>query len=182
MDGVPDVAHRRASACLWMESWIMFHAMNRANVCVVFDIDDTLITAKEPVAEVVDLLLRLRSRGVAVFLVTARTLSDEFEARTRKHLEQVGVPSHLYQRLFMMPRDERAHPSMADVARFKYDCRKAIRRTHFIAGNVGDMVTDLTRLPVPRDMSGVEESRHDILLFVHPVEKCACLKLSERER
>ena len=174
-----DLATRRNLAASWMENWVLFQKSIRTSVCVVFDIDDTLISAKRPMEEIVGLLHRLHAQGVVIFIVTARMKGAEFEAKTREHLEEAGITDDMYAKIFMMPREIYEMQSMDEVAKYKYGCRKTIRKSHFIAGNLGDMMSDLCKQPLPQ----VEHlSPDDLYVFIHPHEKTACLKLNERVR
>ena len=118
----------------------------------------------------VSLLRCLRDAGVAIYIVSAREDTDAMVTRTMKSLADAGVDESYYRRMYLMPSNLRSR----DAARFKYECRLHIARHRYVALNVGDRTGDFFTGHVP---SAITTHAARVLLFVHPLERCACLKL-----
>ena len=166
----------RARGAAWLKIWIDHRRLEDARVCVVFDIDETLIDANEDeiqsIARVYHHCVRV---GVPVFLVTARPESDGNREYTESMLQSRGFG--VYERLYMMPE----HLETAElISRFKTASREHIARTHTICACVGDQPTDHFLLPDDASMMRrLEESIDDDSCAVFVRKGVGYLKLRE---
>lgn len=159
----------------------MFENAVRPNACIIFDIDDTLITNGRPIQHTVDLMKDLSRMGITVFVITARMKGRSYEERTVRQMSDIGLTPDTYTKLFMMPKERYMKQSMEEVSKYKYDCRKKIRRKYFIVANIGDMFSDHFRLPCNDRLYLISRCKSQYVIFINPIEKNACLKMVEKK-
>lgn len=107
-------------------------------LCVIFDIDDTLISTMEskPIKQTYDLYNKCLQLGLTVFIVTARNALQSNIKVTQKELHKYNIIN--YHTIYFRPINIR------DIFKYKYDCRKDIfdKGYHCIM-SIGDQITDL---------------------------------------
>lgn len=134
---------RRAQAAQFSIAWITFSKKCIKDVCVVFDIDDTLVNGEERVIpSIAEVYHRCAEMGVPIYLVTARPESEENRRETKKMLAKNGFTAH--RRLYMIPRDVK-------ISSFKTRARQDIAREHSMCACFGDQFTDHLLQLLPRD-------------------------------
>jgi hypothetical protein len=112
----------------------------RGKSCVVFDIDDTLLTRTSKKGEpydsaVIEPVFKLYqyalSLGLSVYIVTARPHTDENLRLTKTELDRLGIS--VYDGLFLMPMEyyagfkNQASPFYNDYSNYKYQARRWIQ-------------------------------------------------------
>ena len=117
----------------------------RRSIAAIFDIDDTLLfnhtdpmnDSIAPNHTIKTIFNYLKQRGVPVFIVTARQRTHNSYMYAKRQLHALGYKGHMG--IFMTPRE---YSEDGTPARFKYDARAMIHKSHTVILNVGDMITD----------------------------------------
>lgn len=167
-----------ASVVAWMKRWTTFHRkIARKHPAVVFDIDQTLITAhakSNPIKEMVEFYDWCISEGVSCFLVTARPHTERNEAETRRQMKAVGVRK--YSGLHMMPNAETFTAEY--IANYKKQARYDVSKTHTILLNVGDQWTDAGMPQTLASLQGREKDSRVMGVFLLPGTSYPFVKLT----
>ena len=133
-------------AMSWFICWMRFQRKCGANGIVVFDIDDTLVDAKErQIESVVEVYLQCLEIGFRCAIVTARPESPENRRETISMLRSHGISN--WESLYMMPKSVQVYDA-EHISKYKRSARDDIETRHRILGNIGDMWHDLLRFPL----------------------------------
>jgi predicted secreted acid phosphatase len=103
--------------------------------CVIFDIDDTLVTNQNnPIKHVINLYKYIsEDLKIKIFIITARRQTNEYQ--TRKLLEDIKIDN--YENLFL-----RSNYYMKNVSFYKYEIRREISENYSIIANIGNYYSD----------------------------------------
>jgi hypothetical protein len=103
--------------------------------CVIFDIDDTLITNNHiPIKEVIEFYKYVKyNLNISTIIITARKKTTEYQ--TKKLLDKIGIFD--YDFLFM-----RDNFYIKNISYFKFDMRKILSERYEIIANVGNYYSD----------------------------------------
>ena len=102
---------------------------------IVFDIDDTLINSitNKLIPYVFSIYQHCRSKGYAIYIITARPRTQYSIQLTLQQLQYLGITG--YRNIAFRP------PSELNVYRYKLNARKAIKET--VIMSVGDQPWDI---------------------------------------
>jgi len=127
----------------WLDMWLTYELKRGNDGCLIFDIDDTVLTENKKGDEVLikpvaNLYKKYRDLGVPVFFVTARPDFPENRKATKEILEKLGLGG--YKKLYLMGKD-----FGKSVETYKFSKRNEIlglRMCNRILARVGDMGWD----------------------------------------
>ena len=129
------IDHRNA------DKWLKCNgrATQHLPLAVCMDIDSTILheKTKKIMPNCLQALQHLKSEGITVFIITAR--SENIRVETINELKDEGIAPDLYKGLLMNNGDE-AHDKL------KAAHRKDIRKTHCLIMAIGDRIHDLIGL------------------------------------
>lgn len=111
------------------------------SLCVVFDIDDTLILSKTKniLQKIKELYDYINKKNIIIFIITARLNSNKNIIFTKRELKYHKIDN--YHSLYLMPKQYLGIYN--GVANYKLSIRKKISNTHLIIMNIGDQWSDL---------------------------------------
>jgi hypothetical protein len=103
--------------------------------CVIFDIDDTLVTNNNiPITNVINFYNYIRKElKLSTVIITARRKTSEYH--TKKLLENLKIDD--YDHLFM-----RSNYYIKNISFYKYEIRRCLSEKYDIVANVGNYYTD----------------------------------------
>ena len=117
--------------------YIIDHIINKNNkYCVVFDIDDTLISSKDHsiIYPIYHLYQYAQSKGISTVLITAR---PGLMNNMRLTMEELGHKNIKYDLLYFRP------PHMTDIEKYKLFARKELYELGYTCiFSIGDMYWD----------------------------------------
>lgn len=127
--------------------------------CIVFDIDDTLISDESyPIADVVSLLKFCKTQGCAIGLVTARHKS--MRKITGDELKGVHIlegQDYLPEDLFFCPESYRT--TYVNISKWKQSARKFLKNKYkSVFCTIGDQWTDLVEIQEELDRKRLDEA------------------------
>lgn len=141
--GSKSLEERRRIAAAAAVRWIRFRLKSplygngspRDRVCVVFDIDDTIISESDDnvIESIASVYTFCKINGVPIYIITARVESTRKD--TEKSLRDRGFDE--YETLFMIPDDEDV-----SVGEFKLRARQVVDSKNPISACFGDQFTD----------------------------------------
>lgn len=152
---------QRQNMVNYMENVLEFNIARGHLAPVVYDIDATLVDAREDVIPSVARLYRKYLNIVPTYIVTARPDVGNNEELTRAMLKKNRLEG--YKALYLMP------PSAQSPAQFKWRKRIEIGRQHghHPQMTVGDQSWDALASPVPRDAKDMMIDRHNGAIVDH---------------
>jgi hypothetical protein len=130
-----------------LEDLVIDSKLSSSKHCVVFDIDDTLISEDSyPIHDVIGLLKMFKKHGCLIGLVTARHPS--MRKATGDELRGVNIlqgVDYEPENLFFCPEDYRS--SFVRISQWKQSARKFLKNKHGpVFCTVGDQWTDLIEI------------------------------------
>jgi len=132
---------------------------NRQSTCIIFDIDDTLISENSyPIKDVIDLLKFCKQRGCVIGLVTARHKS--LRNITRDELKGVQIiegEEYAPEDLFFCPENYRT--SYVKISEWKQSARQFLKNKYkHVFCTVGDQWTDLIKIKNEEERERLDEA------------------------
>jgi hypothetical protein len=153
-----------------LKNLILDHRTLPGKKCVVFDIDDTLLSENSyPIMEVVKLLKFVRAHNYAVALVTARHISmRKFTILELNAIDIKETRDYLPEDLFFCPDSHRT--SFVKISQWKNSSRKTMKHKYSsVFCTVGDQWTDLVEIKEEKERQNLDiayfTSAYPYLLF-----------------
>ena len=158
----------------WATAWCVFHSQIVTRPTVVFDIDQTLVTAyNKPIKEICDFYKWCRQNEIDCHIITARGESARNRAETMRALKTHGIVG--FKSLFMMDSGDEA-VTFESVARYKRKARATVSQRYAILANFGDQWSDMGSKTQLAALGGLQKDARATGIFF--VSDYPCLKLT----
>jgi len=134
-------------------------SLGGSSTCIIFDIDDTLISEDSyPLLEVVSLLKFCKMQGCAIGLVTARHKSlRKITGDELKGVKIIEGEDYVSEDLFFCPENYRT--SYVKISQWKQSARKFLKNKYkHVFFTVGDQWTDLIEIQDEQDRTRLDQA------------------------
>jgi hypothetical protein len=135
---------QREKICGWIDIWLGYQIKRGKKGCLIFDIDDTLITGHENPIQSVCEIFKKYCDIFPCYIVTARPDVPGNKEATEKMLKSLGLGN--YKKIYLMPEPAYSGGKKDAVLEFKYRARTEILKKYEteVLARFGDQNWDVT--------------------------------------
>lgn len=162
---VGNVHEQREKIAEWADLWLSIYATKKARGCLIFDIDETVITRHEGEIKPMCALFRKYRNIFPCYFVTARPDTSRSKLDTIRMLKALDLGG--YKEIFFMP-DVMYRANREDyVLEYKFGKRRDILdKEGVILARFGDMIWDIVSIQKNKKVEELLDSKDGAIMFL----------------